>query len=117
MEPRKGTNSRGSHRPREQRMATSTQPNNADLAATIPPGSESSASTHMPEARKSGDLASASPPVVGGRQPREGEQPQCVVNAGEESDAPVVPEKPVNSGVTPEESVEGRGAANGKLGE
>lgn len=71
----------------------------------------------MPDARKSGDLASASSPVVGGRQPREGEQPQAEVNAGEESDALVVPEKPVNSVVTPEESVEGRSAANGKLGE
>jgi len=90
---------------------------NADLAATVPPGSESSASTHMPGARKSGDLTGAAPSLVGGRQPREGEQPQAEGNAGEESDAPVVPEKQANSEVTPEESVEGRGAANGKLGE
>lgn len=70
----------------------------------------------MPEARKSGDLAGASSPVVGDRQPWEGKQPQAVGNAGEESDALVVPEKPANSEVTPEELVEGRGAANGKLG-
>ena len=51
--------------------------------------------------------------MVGGRQSREGDEPQAVASACEESRAPIVPKKPVNSEVTPEESVEGRGAANG----
>jgi RNA-directed DNA polymerase len=53
--------------------------------------------------------------MVGGRQPREGDEPQAVGNAGEESRASIVPGKPANSRVTPEESVEERGSANGKL--
>lgn len=52
-----------------------------------------------------------------GRQSREGDKPQAVVHASEESRAAVVPEKQANSEVTLEESVEGRAAANGKLGE
>lgn len=71
----------------------------------------------MPDERKSGDLTGASPHVVGGRQRREGEQPQSGAQAREKSDASVVPEKQSNSVVTPEETVEGRGAAEGKLGE
>jgi len=51
-----------------------------------------------------------------GRQLREGDKPQAVMYANEESRAVVVPEKQANSVVTPEESVEGRAAANGKLG-
>jgi RNA-directed DNA polymerase len=51
--------------------------------------------------------------MVGGRQSREGDEPQAVAHACEESRAPIVPKKPANSEVTPEESVEGRGAANG----
>jgi RNA-directed DNA polymerase len=59
--------------------------------------------------------------MVGGRQAREGDEPQAVETqvskpqAFEESDAPIVPEKSANSRVTPEESAEGRGAAEGKL--
>ncbi len=93
------------------------RPHNASLDAAVPTGSEISARLHMPYARESGDLAGASPHVVGGRQSREGDEPQAVARASEESRAPVVPEKPANSEVTPEESVEGRGAANGKLAE
>ena len=93
------------------------RPHNASLDAAVPTGSEISARSHMPYARESGDLAGASPRVVGGRQSREGDEPQAVARASEESRAPVVPEKPANSEVTPEESVEGRGAANGKLAE
>jgi len=52
--------------------------------------------------------------MVGGRQTREGYKPQSSEHAREESDASVVPEKPTNSRVMPGESVEGRGAANGK---
>jgi len=93
------------------------RPHNASLDAAIATGSETSARLHMPYARESGDLAGASPRVVGGRQSREGDEPQAVARASEESRALVVPEKPANSEVTPEESVEGRGAANGKLAE
>jgi RNA-directed DNA polymerase len=93
------------------------RPHNASLDAAVPTGSETSAHLHMPYARESGDLAGASPRVVGGRQSREGDEPQAVAHASEESRALVVPEKPANSEVTPEESVEGRGAANGKLAE
>ena len=87
----------------------------------LPSGSESSARQHMPGAREPGGLGGASPPVVGGRQAREGDEPQAVgahapkPYAFEESDALIVPEKSANSRVTPEESMEGRGAANGKL--
>lgn len=93
------------------------RPHNASLDAAVPTGSEISARLHMPYARESGDLAGASPHVVGGRQSREGDEPQAVAHASEESRALVVPEKPANSEVTPEESVEGRGAANGKRAE
>jgi RNA-directed DNA polymerase len=71
----------------------------------------------MPYAREPGDLAGASPRVGADRQSREGDEPQAVMNASEESRAPIVPEKSANSEVTPEESMEGRGAANGKLAE
>jgi len=87
----------------------------------LPSGSESSARQHMPGAREPGGLGGASPPVVGGRQAREGDKPQAVgahapkPHASEESDALIVPEKSANSWVTPEESMAGRGAANGKL--
>jgi RNA-directed DNA polymerase len=94
-------------------MATSSSPNNSSLDAMILPRSTSSASLHKPHARESGDLAGASPPKSDGKQSREGHKPQAVVHACEESRAPVVPEKSANSVVTPEESVEGRGAANG----
>jgi RNA-directed DNA polymerase len=59
--------------------------------------------------------------MVGGRQAREGDEPQAAETqvskpqAFEESDAFVVPEKPANSRVTPEEKVEEREAAKGKL--
>ena len=94
-----------------------SRPNNARLDAAVPPGSESSARLHMPCAREPGDLVGASPRVDADRQSREGDEPQAVMNASEESRAPIVPEKSANSEVTPEESMEGRGAANGKLAE
>jgi group II intron reverse transcriptase/maturase len=53
--------------------------------------------------------------MVAGRQAREGDEPQAAAQACEESGAPIVPEKPANSVVTPEETVEGRDAAKGKL--
>jgi group II intron reverse transcriptase/maturase len=65
-------------------------------------------------AREPGDLGCASPLVVGGRQRREGENPQSAEMSSEESDAGIVPEKPAKTWVTPVESVEGRAAAKGK---
>jgi RNA-directed DNA polymerase len=91
------------------------RPKNSDLDAPVPTGSKSSASLHKPYARKPGDLAGASRGMVAGRQPREGDEPQAAAQACEESGASIVPEKPANSVVTPEESVEGRDAAKGKL--
>ena len=91
----------------------SPSPNNSNLDAAILTGSASSARLHTPFARESGDLAGASPPKFGGKQSREGYKPQAVAHASEESRAFVVPKKSANSVVTPEESVEGRGAANG----
>ena len=96
-------------------MATTQRPKNSDLGAAFPPGSESSASQHMPRERESGELGGASPAVVAGRQPREGDEPQAAAEASEKSDASMVPEKPTNTWVTPVEPVEGRVAANGKL--
>src|SRR5687768_9586081 len=71
------------------------------------PGSSSSARSHQPLARKPGDLGGASPPVVGGRQPREGDEPQAAERASEKSDAVVVPKKSAKTWVTPVESMEG----------
>jgi group II intron reverse transcriptase/maturase len=51
---------------------------------------------------------------VGGRQSREGEQPQSVAHHAEESDAGMVPKKSAKTWVTPVESMEGRAAAKGK---
>ena len=45
-----------------------------DLVAAVPPGSETSASSHMPFAREPGDLGGASSESTG-RQPREGISP------------------------------------------
>lgn len=88
-------------------------PEGDELGLTDLTRSSSSARPHMPCARESGDLAGASPPMVGGRQTREGEEPKAGEYACEESRASVVPKKPANSVVTPEELVEGRVAANG----
>lgn len=90
-------------------------------AAVSLPGSESSARLQTLPAREPGDLGGASPPVVGGRQAREGGEPQAVgvrapkPQAFEESDAGMVPEKSAKTRVTPVESMEGRAAAEGKL--
>ena len=50
-----------------------------------------------------------------GGQPREGVSHKPRRKASEKSDAPIVPKKSMNARVTPEESMEGRGAANRKL--
>lgn len=90
-------------------------PNNVDLELPLPPGSKSSARPHMSHAREPGDLGGAGTSVVDGRHGREGKSrnPQ---QSFEESGARTVPtcKKSANSRVTPEESMEGRRAANGK---
>ena len=70
----------------------------------------------MSHAREPGDLGGVGEPMVTRRHGREGESnnPQ---QSSEESDARTVPtcKKSTNSRVTPEESMEGKRAANGKL--
>jgi RNA-directed DNA polymerase len=116
-EPTQSANAEGQAFRAEGSECELQHPNNTGLDDAVPTGSESSARLHMPDARESGELAGASPQVVGGRQPREGDEPQSVGHASEKSRASIVPKKPANSVVTPEESVEGRVAADGKLGE
>lgn len=55
--------------------------------------------------------------MVFDRQTRKGYKPQPADHALEESDPIVVPEKPGNSRVTPEDSAEGRRGTNGKSAE
>lgn len=91
-------------------------PEQGGLGASTPSVvGESSASSYMRHARELGDLGGVARPVVAGGHGREGESrnPQ---QPAEKSDALVVPpcKKSMNSWVTPEESMEGRGAANGK---
>jgi RNA-directed DNA polymerase len=90
-------------------------PNNVDLESSLPPGSKSSASPHTSHAREPGGLRGAVGPMVARWHGREGESrnPQ---QSSEESDARTVPtcKKSANSRVTPEESMEGKRAANGK---
>ncbi len=87
----------------------------AETAARHTPGSKSSARTHMPHAREPGDLGGASSQQSGDTQPREGRSRNPRSQASEESDAFVVAEKPGNSRVTPEDSVEQRDAADGEV--
>ena len=89
-------------------------PNNVDLDPLPSSGSKSSARSHMPHAREPGDLGGASSFVVDDRQGREGEEPQSVAVATEESDEGIVPQKSAKTRVTPVESMEGRPKAEGK---
>ena len=115
MEPRKGLES---EEPRRSFCAEGHEDavEKSDEAAAFLPGSEkNSARSHKPSARKPGDLTDGSLPMVDGEQRGEGpesHEPEKYI--GEESDEPIVPGKPANSRVTPEESVEGRGEAKGK---
>jgi RNA-directed DNA polymerase len=87
---------------------------NADEAVPISAGSKTSARAHMPHARKPGDLGAR--PPQGGLQ-REGRKPHAVGNRSTEgSDTPIVPtcKKSAKTRVTPVESMEGRGVAQGK---
>jgi RNA-directed DNA polymerase len=52
--------------------------------------------------------------TVRDKHPREGEEPQSVEHHSEESDAGMVPKKSAKTRVTPDESMEGRPAAEGK---
>lgn len=94
----------------------STIPNNVDLESLLPPGSKSLARPHMSHAREPGDLEGVGEPIAERRHRRKGDcrNPQ---QSFEESDARTVPtcKKSTNSRVTPEESMEGKRAANGKL--
>ena len=91
-------------------------PGNVDWEPPLLPGSRSSASAHMSHAREPGDLEGVGTSMVDGRHGREGKSrnPQ---QSFEESYVRMVPtcKKSANSWVTPEESMEGRRAANGKL--
>lgn len=89
-------------------------PTIVDVAFTLPPGSKEFGTLREPFAWEPGDLQGASPPMVGGRSPREGDEPHAAVQALEESDAEVVPGKSAKARVTPDESMEGRAAAKGK---
>lgn len=89
-------------------------PGSVDVALAFSPGSEEFGTLRELPAREPGDLDGASSPMVGDRQPREGEKPQAAEVAMEESDEAVVPKKPAKTRVTPVESVEERAEAEGK---
>lgn len=89
-------------------------PKSVDVAYTSPPESDEFGTFRQPLARKPGDLDAASSAMVSEKQPREGEEPQAAGESVEESDAGMVPKKPVKTWVTPVESVEGKAAAKGK---
>jgi RNA-directed DNA polymerase len=89
-------------------------PTRVEVVPTLPPESKEFGTFRRSLARESGDLEGASPPMVCGRQLREGDKPQAAERAFEESGAGIVPKKPAKTRVTPVESVEGRAAAKGK---
>lgn len=89
---------------------------NVGWAPSALPESKNSARSHTFSAREPGDLGRASPQdMVSGRQLREGSSRTPEWKAAEKSDALIVPEKSAKTRVTPVESMEGRGAAEGKL--
>jgi len=89
-------------------------PTSVDVVTTLSPGSDEFGTLGELPAREPGDLDVASSLMVGGRQPREGEEPQAAGQTVEKSDEGVVPRKPAKTWVTPVESVEGRPEAKGK---
>lgn len=89
-------------------------PTRVDVVTTLAPGSEEFGTLTKSAAREPGDLNVASPPMVDGRQAREGDEPQAAFQIVEESDESIVPDKPAKARVTPVESVEGRPKAKGK---
>lgn len=78
-----------------------------------PPGVQGVRRAQKSLHRKLGDLAVASPPVVGGRQSRESDKRHAVTASCEKSDEAVVPEKSAKMRVTPFESMEERAEAKG----
>ena len=91
-----------------------SSPTRVDVVTILSPGSDEFGTLRKPPAREPGDLDVASPPMVGGRQLREGDKPQAAGQTVEESDEGMVPRKPAKTRVTPVESVEGRPEAEGK---
>lgn len=89
-------------------------PTSVDVVTSLAPGSEEFGTRTKSAAREPGDLDVASPPMVDGRQPREGDEPQAAIQTVEESDEGIVPKKPAKTRVTPVESVERRPEAKGK---
>ena len=77
------------------------------VAATLPE-SKNSARSHMSSAREPGDLDGARQVMVTSGHPRKGFGRTPGQQAGEESDALVVPKKSAKTRVTPVESMEGR---------
>jgi RNA-directed DNA polymerase len=90
-------------------------PLRVDVAPTLLPESVEFGTFRKLPAREPGDLKGASPPMVGGRQLREGPNPQSAGRALEESDEVIVPKKSAKTWVTPVESMEGRAKAEGKF--
>ena len=107
----------GSQRTQTMRMATAEVRKRGPGSRSAPPGSQSSASSHMPHAREPGGLGGGPPPMVGGEQPREGKKPHAAgapkAQPSGESDAGVVPKKSTKTRVTPVEPMEGRPKAKG----
>ena len=89
-------------------------PTRVDVESAFPPGSKEFGKLRKSLARESGELDGASPSMVSGRQPWEGDEPQATGHAVENSDAGMVPKKSAKTRVTPVESMEGRAAAEGK---
>jgi RNA-directed DNA polymerase len=89
-------------------------PTRVDVVPTLSPESKEFGTFRKLPAREPGDLEGASPPMVGGRQPREGDEPRAAEQAFEESDAVIVPKKSAKTWVTPVELAEGRTKAEGK---
>ena len=89
-------------------------PTRVDVVTTFSPGSEEFGTRTKSSAREPGDLDVASPPMLDGRRPQEGDEPQADGQIVEESDKGIVPKKSAKTRVTPVESVEGRPEAKGK---
>ncbi|HEY6724101.1 MAG TPA: hypothetical protein VI197_08710 [Polyangiaceae bacterium] len=84
------------------------------MDSTLSPGSKEFGKLRKSLAREPGELDGASPSMVDGRQPWEGDEPQATGYAVEKADAGMVPKKSAKTRVTPVESMEGRAAAKGK---
>jgi len=90
-------------------------PTRVDVVTTLSPGSDEFGTLSKSSAWEPGDLDVASPSMVDGRRPREGDEPQAARQTVEESDEGIVPRKSAKTRVTPVESAEGRPEAKGKF--